>query len=322
MLSRRHFIAGTALSVATPGLVRAQGQQGKIITLIVPFAAGGGTDTIGRIIAEHISTTLGRQVVVENRPGAGSNIGIEAASRAEPNGDTILIASIGFAINRFLYRNPGWDPVKSFEPISFIGYVPNIMAVPNSSPAKSVAEFIAYAKSKPGALTYASAGVGSSLHLCAELFQKMAGIKMVHVPYRGSAPALSDVIAGRVDTIFDVLTAINSQIEGKTLRGLAVTSAERTPASGSLPTVSESGLPGFDFSTWFGMFAPKNIPKNIIDTYSKAVQEATRTAAIKAKLEKIGVGVVGSDPAALSAHVNKEMARWEPIIQGAGIQPQ
>ncbi|MBN8968574.1 MAG: tripartite tricarboxylate transporter substrate binding protein [Rhizobiales bacterium] len=322
MLSRRHFIAGSALSIATPSIVRAQGWQGKTITLIVPFAAGGGTDSIGRIIAEDITNTLGRQVVVENRPGAGSNIGIESASRAEPDGNTILIASIGFAINRFLYRNPGWDPINDFDPISFIGFVPNVMAVPNSSPAKSVAEFIAYAKSQPGKLTYASAGVGSSLHLCAELFQRVAKIEMVHVPYRGSAPALQDVMAGRVDCIFDVLTAINPQVQGGTLRGLAVTSAKRIKASGDLPTVAESGLPDFDFATWFGMFAPKKTPKDVINTISQAVQKATKTATVKEKLEKIGVDVVGSDPDALSAHVKKELARWEPIIRGANIQPQ
>ena len=322
MLSRRHFIAASAMSIAAPGIARGQSWPAKTITVVVPFAAGGGTDAIGRVLAEELSNALGRPVIVENRPGAGSNIGIESVSRADPDGYTILLASIGFAINPFLYKRPGWDATADFAPVSFIGLVPNVMAVPNTSPAKTVSEFIAYAKSQPGKLTFASAGVGSSLHLCAELFNRVAGIQMVHVPYRGSSPALQDVMAGRVDSIFDVFTAINPQIQGGTLRGLALTSARRLPAAGDLPTVAESGLPDFDFSTWFGMFVPIKTPKEVVETISLAVQKATRAPNANTKLQGLGVDVIGSTPDVLAAHVKKEMARWEPVIRDAGIQPQ
>lgn len=321
MFSRRHFIAGSVMSIAAPRIARGQGWPAKNITVVVPFAAGGGTDAVGRVLAEELGNAFGKPVIVENRPGAGSNIGIESVSRADPDGYTILLSSIGFAINRFLYRNTGWDGEADFEPVSFIGLVPNVMAVPNSSPAKSVSEFIAYAKSRPNELTFASAGVGSSLHLCAELFNNLANIKMIHVPYRGSSPALQDVMAGRVDCIFDVLTAINPQIKGGTLRGLAVTSARRVPAS-DLPTVAESGLPGFDFSTWFGMFVPAKTPKDVINIISQAVQKATRNPIANAKLQDLGMDVIGSSPDVLAAHVRKEVERWGPVIRAAGITPQ
>ncbi len=321
MLSRRHFMLSSAMVLAAPHVARAQEWPTKNITLVVPFAAGGGTDAIGRVMAEEMSTSLGKPVVVENRPGAGSNVGIEAVSRADPDGHTILIASIGFAINRFLYQKVGFSDAD-FTPISLVGMVPNVMAVPNSSPAKSVTEFIAYAKSQPGKLTYASAGTGSSLHLCAELFKKVAGVDMVHVPYRGSAPALADVMGGRVDCIFDVFTAVNPQIAGGTLRGLGLTSARRVAAAGAMPTIAESGLPNFDFSTWFGLFVPSKTPANVADIISKAAQKAAQAPVAKDKLEKLGVDIAGSTSEGLQAHVQKEVTRWGPVIREAGIQPQ
>lgn len=321
MLSRRHFMLSSAMVLAAPHVARAQEWPSKSITLVVPFAAGGGTDAIGRVMAEELSNSFGKPVVVENRPGAGSNVGIEAVSRADPDGHTILIASIGFAINRFLYQKVGFTDAD-FTPISLVGLVPNVMAVPNSSPAKSVTEFIAYAKSQPGKLTYASAGTGSSLHLCAELFKKVAGVDMVHVPYRGSAPALADVMGGRVDCIFDVFTAVNPQITGGTLRGLGLTSARRVAAAGAMPTIAENGLPNFDFSTWFGLFVPAKTPANVADVISKAAQKAAQAPVAKGKLEQLGVDIVGSTPEGLQAHVQKEATRWGPIIREAGIQPQ
>lgn len=321
MLSRRHFMLSSAMVLAAPHVARAQEWPAKNITLVVPFAAGGGTDAIGRVMAEEMSNSLGKPVVVENRPGAGSNVGIEAVSRADPDGHTILIASIGFAINRFLYQKVGFSDAD-FTPISLVGMVPNVMAVPNSSPAKSVTEFIAYAKSQPGKLTYASAGTGSSLHLCAELFKKVAGVDMVHVPYRGSAPALADVMGGRVDCIFDVFTAVSPQITGGTLRGLGLTSARRIAAAGAMPTIAESGLPNFDFSTWFGLFVPSKTPPDVADIISKAAQKAAQAPGAKGKLELLGVDIAGSTSEGLKAHVQKEVTRWGPVIREAGIQPQ
>jgi tripartite-type tricarboxylate transporter receptor subunit TctC len=322
MLSRRRFVIGSALSLAAPHVARAQTWPTENVQMIVPFAPGGGTDTIGRLVAEEMSNIWRKPVIVENRPGAGSNLGIAEAARARPDGHVILIASIGFAINRFLYAQLGYDPDRDLAPVSFIARVPNILIVPNTSPAKTVAEFIALAKAEPGKLTYASAGVGSSLWLGAELFQKSAGIKLTHVPYRGSGPALQDLIAGRVDCAFDVFTAIYPQVSGGNVRGLALTGSRQIEAAGAMPTIAESGLPGFDFSTWFGLFVPSKTPNATVEIIAQAAQKAVQAPATRKKLEQLGADIVGGGPDALREHVRQEVERWGPIIRDAGIKPQ
>ncbi|MDJ1159875.1 tripartite tricarboxylate transporter substrate binding protein [Chelatococcus sp. SYSU_G07232] len=323
MLDRRRFsllAAAAAGTAAWPRVAFAETYPARPVRLVVPFAAGGATDVIARTLADQIGKDWKQQLVVENKPGAGSNIGIEQVARAEPDGHTILIASIGLAVNRYLYKTLGYDPLASFAPVSLICHVPNVMAVPPDSPAKSVQDFIAKARAAPGKLTFASSGIGTSLHLSGELFQRMAGVKLTHVPYRGSAPALNDLMGGRVDVIFDNITSILPQVQGGTVRALAVTSARRVPAAQDLPTIAESGVPGFDVSSWFALFAPAKTPADIVTKLQGASLAALAAPAVRKRLEDLGALVVGSSQAELTAHLQSEMDKWGKLIAEGGIK--
>jgi tripartite-type tricarboxylate transporter receptor subunit TctC len=239
-----------------PRTARAQGTAPqwptRFVRLIVPFPPGGGTDAVARILTHRLSEMWGQQVVIENRGGAGSNIGNEAAARAEPDGYTILFATVALAINRYMYASLPYDPIADFAPITVLCDYPNVMVVPNTSPARSVTEFIALAKAKPG-MTFGSSGVGTTPHLSGELFKRMAGLEMMHVPYRGAGPALNDLIPGRIDMMFNTIGATLTQVRGGHIRALAVTSPERFLTAPELPTVAESGVPGFDVTGWYAL---------------------------------------------------------------------
>jgi len=320
MLSRRHLIGLTAASVLAPGnAVRAQAWPNRIVRLIAPFPPGGGTDSVARIVAAKLSDIWGQQVVIENRGGAGSNIGSEAAARSEPDGYTILIGSLPLAVNRFLYPSMSYDSVTDLAPVSLICTYPNVMAVPNSSPAKSVQEFIAHARANPGRITFASSGIGTSTHLSGELFKRMAGIEMTHVPYRGVALAMNDLMPGRVDVMFNTIGGLLPQVRAGQLRGLAVSTAERFPTALDLPTVAESGVPGFDVSSWYALFVPAKTPPDIIRKINADTVAALADAAVKARLEQLGVLVAGSTPQELAALLKAEMDKWGPVIKAAGI---
>jgi tripartite-type tricarboxylate transporter receptor subunit TctC len=297
----------------------AQAWPSRIVRLIAPFPPGGGTDGVARIVAGRLSEIWGQQVIVENRPGAGSNIGAEAAVRSDPDGYTILIGSLPLAVNRFLYPSLGYDSVTDLAPVSLICTYPNVMAVPNSSPAKSVQEFIAHAKANRGTLTFASSGIGTSPHLAGELFKRMAGIEMTHVPYRGVAPAMNDLIPGRVDVMFNTIGGLLPQVRAGQVRGLAVSTAERFPTASDLPTVAESGVPGFDVSAWYALFAPAKTPPDIIAKINADTAAALFDPAVKGKLEHLGVLVGHSTPQQLAALLKSEMDKWGPIIKAAGI---
>jgi tripartite-type tricarboxylate transporter receptor subunit TctC len=322
MLSRRHLIALSAASVAAPAFSRrasAQAWPNRFVRLVVPFPPGGGTDAIARIVAGKLSEIWGQQMVVENRGGGASNIGHEAVARAEPDGYTMLIASMPFAVNRFLFPSLNYDPVADLAPVSLICDYPNIMAVPISSPARSVADFIAHAKANRGKVTFASSGHGTSVHLSGELFKRMAGIEMLHVPYRGAGPALNDLLPGRVDVMFNNIGAVLPLIQGEKLRGLAVTTAKRTPAAPDLVPIAEAGLPGFDVSSWYALFAPAKTPREIVRKMNADAVAAVTDPATKAKLEQLGVVVAGSSPTELAAFLKTEMDKWGPVIKEAGI---
>ena len=320
MLSRRHLIGLTAASVLAPGnAVRAQAWPNRIVRLIAPFPPGGGTDSVARIVAAKLSDIWGQQVVIENRGGAGSNIGSEAAARSEPDGYTILIGSLPLAVNRFLYPSMSYDSVTDLAPVSLICTYPNVMAVPNSSPAKSVQEFIAHARANPGRITFASSGIGTSTHLSGELFKRIAGIEMTHVPYRGVALAMNDLMPGRVDVMFNTIGGLLPQVRAGQLRGLAVSTAERFPTALDLPTVAESGVPGFDVSSWYALFVPAKTPPDIIRKINADTVAALADAAVKARLEQLGVLVAGSTPQELAALLKAEMDKWGPVIKAAGI---
>ena len=325
MLTRRRMAgicATAAFAPAVIGRAHAQGWPNRHVRLIVPFPAGGGTDVVARIIANRLSEIWGQQMVIENKGGAGSNIGAEAVARADPDGYTLLIGSLPVAVNRFLYTSLNYDSVTDFAPISLICTYPNLMVVPNSSPAKSVMEFVAHAKANPGKITFASSGTGTSTHLSGELFKRVTGIEMTHVPYRGVAPALNDVIPGRVDVMFNTMAGVLQQARSGQLRGLAVTSAKRFPTAMEYPSVAEAGVPGFDVAAWYALFAPAKTPPEIVNKVNADTVAILREPAIISALEKTGVAVASSTPAGLAKVLKDEIDLWGPVIKAAGIKPE
>jgi tripartite-type tricarboxylate transporter receptor subunit TctC len=306
--------------LAAPRAARAQAWPTRYVRLICPIAAGGSIDGTARVLAARLSEIWGQQVVVENKAGAAGNIAAEAVAHAEPDGYTVYIPTFGHAANKFLYPSINYDPVADFAPVSLVGLYPNIMVVPNSSPAHDVKAFIAYAKANPGKLTFASAGHGSSLHLAGELFQRMAGIEMKHVPYRGAAPAFNDLIPGRVDVMFNLMPSGLPLARAGQIRLLGVATAERVAAAPDVPTIAEQGVPGFDVSSWSALFVPVRTPSGIVEKIHAGAVAALADPAVKEKLEKLGVVVVGSSPAALAAFLKSEMDKWGPVIRDAGIK--
>src|SRR5262245_59058614 len=272
--------------------------------------AGGRRQALG-----HLGAADGGR---EPRRGL-TNIGTETVVRADPDGYTMLLQSMPLAVNRFLFPSLNYDAVTDLAPVSLLCEYANIMAVPMSSPAHSVTEFIAYAKTNHGKVTFASSGYGTSVHLSGELFKRMAAIEMLHVPYRGAGPALNDLLPGRVDVMFNNIGAVLPLIQGGKLRGLAVTTAKRTPAVPHLPPIAESGVPGFDVSSWYALFAPARTPPEIIRKMHADTVAALSDPATKERLEQLGVVVVGSTPAALAAFLKAEMDKWAPVIKEAGI---
>jgi tripartite-type tricarboxylate transporter receptor subunit TctC len=326
MITRRDLIALSAGSVLAPHAVTrasfAQAWPNRFVKLIVPFPPGGGTDAVGRVLAARLSDIWSQQMVIENRGGAGSNIGTEAAARSEPDGYTMLFSSLPHAVNKFIYGTLPYDPVADFAPVSLLCNFPNIMAVPNSSPAKSVKEFIEYAKSKSGRINFGSSGIGTSPHLSSELFKRMAGIEMTHVPYRGAGPAINDLIPGRLDMMFNTAGALLPQARNGQIRALAVSSAQRVPSIPELPTVSESGLPGFEVAAWYALFAPAKTPPEIVRKMNADVVTALKDPGVAKKMEDLGVLVVGSTPEHLGSFLKAEMDKWGPVIKAAGITAQ
>src|SRR5882762_6601602 len=322
MLDRRRFVglsATVALAPALIGRAFAQSWPSRFVRLIVPFPPGGGTDAIARIVAGKLSEIWGQQMVVENRGGAATNIGTEAVARAEPDGYTLLLCSLNMAVNRYLFPTLTYDPVADFAPVSLICDYPNIMAVPITSPAHSVMEFIAFAQANKGKVSFASSGHGTSVHLSAELFKRLAKVEMLHVPYRGAGPALNDLLPGRVDVMFNNIGAVLPLIQSDRLRGLAVTTRKRTPAAPQMPTIAEAGVPGFDVSSWYAIFAPAKTPAEIVRKVNADIVMALADQTTKERLEQLGVVVAGSTPAELAAHLKTEMDKWGPVIKEAGI---
>lgn len=329
MLTRRRLAGLVATSALTSGLLaRSASAQApslqawptRHVRVIVPFVPGGATDVIARVIGNRLSEAWGQQVVVENRGGAGANIGAQAAAGSDPDGYTLYITSVPHATNRFLYSSLNYDPVADFAPVTLICTQSNIMVVPNFSPAKSVLEFVAHAKANAGKISYGSGGIGTSVHLAGELFKRMAGIEMTHVPYRGAAPALQDVIAGRLDVIFDNITASLPHVKNGAARGLAVTAAKGVPAAPDLPTIAEAGVPGFDVSTWFAFFVPAKTPPAVIDKINADAVAALGHPMVKDRLEQFGATLVGSTSQELAVFLRSEMDKWGPVIRDAKIK--
>ena len=323
-IDRRHLIklAATALAaIALTGrAAHAQAWPSRPVRLIVPYPAGGGADTIARIVGGRLSEMWGQQVVIENRGGAGGNIASEAAARSAPDGYTLYLAGEFQSTNLHLYPRLNYDPIADFAPVSLIVQYPTAIVVPNSSPAKTLAEFIALAKASPGKLTMATPGHGTGPHLTGELFTRSAGIQLTHVPYRGAAPALQDLLPGRVDSFFNNIAPVMPLMQQGQLRILAVTTAKRTPAAPELPTVAESGMPGFDVAGWYAFFVPAKTPQDIVRKMHADTAKALAEEKLKARLEGLGLAVVGSNPDELGAYLKAEIAKWGPVIKDAGIR--
>jgi tripartite-type tricarboxylate transporter receptor subunit TctC len=301
--------------------VNAQEWPTKSIRWIVPFPPGGAMDVMARALAEKSSKTLGQAIIVENKPGAGGNIGAELVARSDADGYTMIITSIGMATNKFLYPKLAYDPVKDFSPVSLIAIVPNVLVTNSTQPnVKTVSDVIANAKAQPGRLTYASAGNGTSIHLAGEVFTSLAKIDMQHVPYKGSGPAVTDLIGGQVNYMFDSITSAKPHISSGKLRPIGLTTTKRSKALPGVPTIAESGLPGYDVTPWFAVFVPGGTPSPIVKKLNKALVTSLESPEIREKFDSIGAEPIGSSPEEMAKYLNKEIERWGKVISTNAIK--
>jgi len=324
LLNRRSLVAASAaaLCLVAGGAAVAQATPypSKPIKWIVPFPPAGAMDVIARTLGEHMGRSLGQTFVIENKPGAGGNIGVDAVAKSAPDGYTMMIVANGMAVNKFLYGKLTYDPVKNFEPVSLLAVVPNVLVTQASSPAKTVSDVVAKAKSQPGKMTYASAGNGTSIHLAGELFASMAQVDLLHVPYKGSGPAVTDLIGGQVDYMFDSVTSAMPHIQSGKLRAIAVTTSKRSTALPNVPTIAEAGLPGYELAPWFAVYMPAGTPKPIIAKIHDALLAAMKLPEVQKRLAAIGAEPIGSTPEQLAGHLDAEMVKWAKIIRDRGIR--
>jgi tripartite-type tricarboxylate transporter receptor subunit TctC len=291
------------------------------IHFVVPYPAGGPLDTVARLTAQKVSADLGQPIVVENKPGAGGNIGAEFVARSAPDGYTLLLGAVAtHAINPTLYPAIPYDAERDFVPVTQLASTPNVLTVNPSLPVHTVREFIDYAKAHPGTLNFGSGSTGSAGHLAGELFKRMAGIEMTHVPYKGAAPAMQDLIAGQVQLMFDNLASALTQIKAGKVRALAVTTAKRTPLAPDLPTIAESGLPGFDINTWFGLFVPAKTPPAIVQRLHDEFVKALALPDVREKMLALGAEPVRSTPAQFAAYVKSEAGKYAKLVQASGAK--
>ena len=323
-LPRRNFLHLAAGAAALPAVSRfawAQAYPSRPVRIIAGFAPGGGVDIVARLIGQWLSERLGQQFIIENRPGAGTNIATEAVVRAPPDGYTLLLVNPANAINATLYDNLSFNFIRDVAPVAGIMVVPNVMVVHPSVPAKTVPEFIAYAKANLGKINMGSGGIGGPSHVAGELFKMMAGVDLVHVPYRGVAPALTDLIGGQVQVIFSTMTGSIEYIRTGKLRALAVTTAMRAEALPDIPTVGEF-VPGYEASAWYGLGAPKNTPAEIVAKLNKEINAGLADPKLRARLADLGGTVLAGSPADFSKLIAEETDKWAKVIKSAGIKPE
>jgi tripartite-type tricarboxylate transporter receptor subunit TctC len=315
-----------ALLLALPGIsgrADAQTYPTRPITLVIPFAPGGSTSIVGRGVADKMGELLGEKVVVENRPGAGGTVGTKAVAKSDPDGYTIMLGYTGtLAIGPSLYKNPGYDPRKGFAPIGMIGNAPNSLVVHPSFAVKTVAELIAYAKANPGKVNFGSAGTGTVSHITGEYFARAAGITLVHIPYKGTGPALTDLLGGHIPMAFAPIPASHPHVTAGTLRALAVTSQSRTSLLPEVPTIAESGLPGFDASLYYGLVAPAGTPRPIIDKLNETLRAALKSDELKKQLVQDGTEITPSTPEEYAAFIDKEETKWSQLVKQSGAKEE
>ncbi len=299
----------------------AQSFPSKSIRILVGFAPGGSTDIVARLIAQEMSKNIGQQVVVDNRPGAGGNIAAELASKAPPDGHTLHACTTGvFAIQPFLYSKLPYDPEKGLTPVTQTGSLPYIIVTHPSLPVKNVREFIAFVKARPGEINYASSGIGTASHLSAALFASAAGLKMVHVPYKGTGNAMSDLLAGQVVMIFDQPVSSLPHVQAGKLRVLGISSGQRFSTLKDIPTIAEQGLPGFEAISWAGICAPGGTPKAIIDRVYAEVAKVLKVPELRERLLRDGIEPIGSTPEQYAEHIKKEMVKWGKVVKDSGAR--
>ena len=311
-----------ALFVLTAGAAVAQANYpAKAIRYVVPFPAGGPLDIVARAIGQELTKSWGQPVIVDNRPGAGGNIGADLVAKAPPDGYTILMGAVStHAINVTLYSKLPYDPIRDFAPVTLITSVPNVLVVHPSLPVRTVKDLIALAKSRPGQLNFASGSTGSAGHLAGELFDSMAGVQMTHIPYKGAAPAVIDLIAGHVSLMFDNLASALPNIKAARVRAIAVTTLKRSPLLPDVPTISESGLRGFDVSTWFGIFAPAGTPPDVVAKLNGEIVRVLRTNDMRERLALLGAEPIGNKPDEFAAFIKTEIPKYAKVVKASGAK--
>ena len=310
-------VLGAGLLGGTSAL--AQAYTTKPVTIIVPFAAGGTTDILARIIGQALTAELGQSVVVDNRAGAGGNIGGQAAAKATPDGHTLFMGTVGtHAINASLYKKMPFDPVKDFAPLTRVANVPNLLVANPAQPYKSVKDLIAYAKANPGKVNFGSSGNGSSIHLSGELFKSLAKVDMQHVPYKGSAPAVTDLLGNQIGIMFDNMPSAIQHVRSGKLVPLAVTTAKRSPELPSVPTIAEAGVPGYEATSWFGMFAPAGTPAPVLAKLNAAIVKVLAQPDVKKKINEQGAEVYSETPEQFAAFIQAESVKWGKVVKESG----
>jgi tripartite-type tricarboxylate transporter receptor subunit TctC len=323
-LHRRKFLRLSAAQLALPAVftrgASADAWPTREVKIVVGFEPGGATDIIARTLAERLKEVWNQPVAVENKPGHGGNVAAEMVAKSKADGYTVFIVGPGQALNQFMYPKLAYDPVKDFEPVTLLVSQANVMAVSSNSRFRSVKDFIDYCKAEPGKATYASSGVGTSLHLCGELFEHLAHVQMKHMPFKGSEPALREVLLERVDVIFDNVTSVLPHVMAGNARALAVTTAKRMQVAPNVPTLIESGIAGFDVASWFALFVPDKTPRSIVAKIHDDAVAALNADKVKPRLLGLGCEIIGSTPDQLATHMKSEMDRWGPAIRKAGIR--
>lgn len=312
-------LAAAACLALAPTLVSAHTYPTRAIKIIVPAPPGGAIDTLARVVGDKLSAAMGQPVIVDNKPGAANNIGTDALAKAEPDGYTIGIVGGSHNINKFLYKNLGWDPEKSFEPIVYTHVVPLVFAIAPQVPAKTLPEFIAWMKANPDKAKVATSGRGSAQEMATEMFRMATGATLLLVPYKGSSAAHPDLLAGRTVLYIDTISAIQSHVKAGTVRGIAVSTLKRTPALPDLPTADEQGLKGYDANTNGGFLAPAGTPKAIINRLNAEINAALKLPDVRAKLEATGIDIQGGSPQDYAALIKSDLAKWGRVVKEAGI---